>query len=76
MLPAGSAEHVSSEVPPCASNIYCHGPLLHTVQMTKLFTDSKTFVDMPMREHPDVVYQAFLALPPNPSDEEVLVRAS
>ncbi len=36
---------------PCAHEVYCKpgkGGLLHTVQMAKLFNDSKTFVDMPM----------------------------
>lgn len=31
------------------SEIYCHGPLLHTVQMARLFHDSKTFVDRKLR---------------------------
>ncbi|KAF7992096.1 hypothetical protein HCN44_001421 [Aphidius gifuensis] len=35
--------------PPCSSNIYCHGDLLHTVQMASLYPDSKTFVDMKMK---------------------------
>lgn len=30
----------------CDSPIYCEGPLLHTVQLAKLYPDSKTFVDM------------------------------
>ncbi|KAI9922421.1 hypothetical protein PsorP6_000917 [Peronosclerospora sorghi] len=29
--------------------IYCHGELLHQVQMLQLFTDSKHFVDMPIK---------------------------
>ncbi|XP_011308384.1 trehalase isoform X2 [Fopius arisanus] len=36
--------------PPCSSEIYCHGELLHTVQMAQLYTDSKTFVDMKMKK--------------------------
>ncbi|KAJ8955421.1 hypothetical protein NQ318_003519 [Aromia moschata] len=35
--------------PTCSSEIYCHGPLLHTVQMTKISKDSKDFVDMKMK---------------------------
>nr|AGL34007.2 membrane-bound trehalase [Apolygus lucorum] len=35
--------------PPCNNDIYCYGPLLHTVQMAELFVDSKTFVDMKMK---------------------------
>ncbi|CAH1404306.1 unnamed protein product [Nezara viridula] len=34
---------------PCPSEIYCHGPLLHTIQMASIFKDSKTFVDMKMK---------------------------
>lgn len=72
---SGGAVAAASEIPPCNSIIYCHGPLLHTVQMMKIFPDSKTFVDMPMRQHPDIVYEAFLQLMPDPTAEEVLVRA-
>nr|AUX15124.1 membrane-bound trehalase [Sogatella furcifera] len=35
--------------PTCQSDIYCHGPLIHTVQMASIFPDSKTFVDMKMK---------------------------
>lgn len=35
--------------PPCDSNIYCYGKLLHTIQMASLYHDSKTFVDMKMK---------------------------
>ncbi|XP_075219762.1 trehalase-like isoform X2 [Lycorma delicatula] len=35
--------------PTCSSDIYCHGPLLHTVQMASIYEDSKTFVDMKMK---------------------------
>ncbi|XP_023314191.1 trehalase isoform X2 [Trichogramma pretiosum] len=37
--------------PPTNYEIYCHGELLHTVQMASIYPDSKTFVDMKMR-HP------------------------
>nr|AOT82130.1 membrane-bound trehalase 2 [Harmonia axyridis] len=40
-------------VPPCPSEIYCHGPLLHTVQMAKIHEDSKTFVDMKLKYPPN-----------------------
>ncbi|XP_044766321.1 trehalase-like isoform X2 [Coccinella septempunctata] len=40
-------------VPPCSSEIYCHGPLLHTVQMARIYEDSKTFVDMKMKYPPN-----------------------
>ncbi|XP_036334334.1 trehalase isoform X2 [Rhagoletis pomonella] len=41
------------------SQIYCHGPLLHTIQMAHLYKDSKTFVDMKLRNHPDKTLQDF-----------------
>ena len=45
-----------------ASKVYCEGRLLHAVQMSGMFNDSKDFVDMPMREDPEVVLAAFDAL--------------
>lgn len=33
----------------CDSQIYCQGDLLKTVQVSKIFNDSKTFVDMSMK---------------------------
>jgi hypothetical protein len=35
----------------CNSPIYCEGPLLKTVQLARLYDDSKTFVDMVRRLH-------------------------
>lgn len=41
-----------NEVPDtCESDIYCRGILLHDVQMSRIYSDSKTFVDKKMR-HP------------------------
>ncbi|XP_063218979.1 trehalase isoform X3 [Bacillus rossius redtenbacheri] len=48
--------------PPCPSDIYCHGELLHTVQMASLYQDSKTFVDMKLRRSPRETLQQFRAL--------------
>jgi hypothetical protein len=31
-----------------ACSIYCHGPVLEAIQMSFIYNDSKTFVDMPM----------------------------
>ncbi|XP_045653888.1 trehalase isoform X2 [Ursus americanus] len=42
---------------PC--QIYCHGELLHHVQMAKLYQDDKQFVDMPLSSAPDQVLQRF-----------------
>lgn len=44
------------------SPIYCHGPLLHTVQMAKIYHDSKTFVDKKLRFDPDLVAANFSQL--------------
>lgn len=42
--------NASARLPaPCFSRVYCYGPLLHTVQVSKIFNDSKTFVDMKMK---------------------------
>ncbi|XP_040832998.1 trehalase isoform X1 [Ochotona curzoniae] len=48
--------------PPCESQIYCHGELLHQVQMAKLYPDDKEFVDMPLSMAPDQVLQSFAEL--------------
>nr|CAH7759373.1 unnamed protein product [Callosobruchus chinensis] len=45
--------------PPCNSDIYCHGRLLDTIQMAKIYEDSKTFVDMKMRKPPNETLQSF-----------------
>ncbi|XP_008562861.1 PREDICTED: trehalase-like, partial [Galeopterus variegatus] len=44
------------------SQIYCHGELLHQVQMAKLYPDDKQFVDMPLSTTPDQVLQNFKEL--------------
>ncbi|KAI9310892.1 putative neutral trehalase [Dichotomocladium elegans] len=46
----------------CDSPIYCDGPLLRTVQLARLFPDSKTFVDMPTKKPLDQVLAAFDAI--------------
>ncbi|XP_055129362.1 trehalase isoform X1 [Symphalangus syndactylus] len=48
--------------PPCESEIYCHGELLHQVQMAKLYQDDKQFVDMPLSVAPEQVLQTFTEL--------------
>ncbi|XP_045412298.1 trehalase [Lemur catta] len=49
-------------LPPCESQIYCYGELLHQVQMAKLYQDDKHFVDMPLSTAPDIVLQSFSKL--------------
>nr|ARD05075.1 trehalase 2 [Antheraea pernyi] len=48
--------------PPCDSMIYCHGPLLHKVQMAGLYNDSKTFVDMKIRISPKITMERFMEM--------------
>lgn len=42
-----------------SSEVYCRGDLLHTVQMAKLYNDSKTFVDMKMKVSPQNTLDSF-----------------
>ncbi|XP_054282635.1 trehalase-like isoform X1 [Macrosteles quadrilineatus] len=44
------------------SNVYCQGVLLHDVQMARLYTDSKTFVDMKLKYSEDEVISKYEAL--------------
>ncbi|XP_069854120.1 trehalase-like [Dipodomys merriami] len=48
--------------PPCESQVYCHGELLHAVQMAKLYPDDKQFVDMSLSTAPDQVLRSFREL--------------
>lgn len=41
------------------SEIYCYGDLLYTVQMAKIFNDSKTFVDMKLKISPQETMDKF-----------------
>ncbi|KAJ8675853.1 hypothetical protein QAD02_011639 [Eretmocerus hayati] len=43
----------------CQSQIYCEGDLLHAVQLLKVFEDSKTFVDLPMKESSEKINKSF-----------------
>jgi alpha,alpha-trehalase len=42
-----------------ACSIYCNSTLLTSIQLSGIFNDSKTFVDMPMLYDPDVILKAF-----------------
>lgn len=46
-------------VPACDSPIYCQGDLLDIIQRMRLFNDSKTFVDMSLKQSPEEVLSAF-----------------
>ncbi|KAB0791763.1 hypothetical protein PPYR_03563 [Photinus pyralis] len=48
--------------PPCDSDIYCHGELLHTVQMARIYEDSKTFVDKKLLHSPEETWTNFRTL--------------
>ncbi|XP_055386772.1 trehalase-like [Condylostylus longicornis] len=58
----------------CDSEIFCHGKLLHTVSLAKIFKDSKTFVDMSLKFPPEKVlanFDSFMENRSNPNTEEV-----
>ncbi|XP_021342013.1 trehalase-like [Mizuhopecten yessoensis] len=48
-------EGYSSVVPACDSDIYCNGSLLHAVQTSGIFKDSKTFVDMSLKASEETI---------------------
>ncbi|KAK3929304.1 Trehalase, partial [Frankliniella fusca] len=58
-----------------SSDIYCKGELLHVVQTAGIFPDSKTFVDMKVRESPEIALKHFEKLMQdtgsNPSFDQV-----
>ncbi|XP_025410177.1 trehalase-like isoform X2 [Sipha flava] len=54
-------QHVALS-PTCESDIYCYGPLLHVIQMSSIFPDSKTFVDMKMKHSPNETMSIFLEM--------------
>ncbi|XP_063389729.1 trehalase-like isoform X2 [Cydia fagiglandana] len=58
VLAAASADR-SALPPTCDSLIYCHGPLLDTVQMAGLYNDSKTFVDMKIKVSANITMEHF-----------------
>ncbi|KAF1816924.1 trehalase-like protein [Eremomyces bilateralis CBS 781.70] len=46
-------------IAPCDSPVYCHGDILHEIELAQPFTDSKTFVDLPTIRPLDEVIAAF-----------------
>ena len=50
--------------------VFCSGPILHAVQTSGIFNDSKTWVDMPMKYNVTVVENAFARI--NSSDKSQL----
>ena len=57
---------------PSASEVYCRGDLLHTIQTSGIFTDSKEFVDRPLKADPATVLDAFRNLPDQYSNTSLL----
>jgi Trehalase len=60
------------------SEIFCHGRLIHAVQMSQIFNDSKTFVDMKLKTNPErtlILFDEFIArhAPNQPSNEDLKV---
>lgn len=46
-------------LPQCNSKIYCYGELLCTIQLARIFPDSKTFVDMKLKYSENIVLENF-----------------
>ncbi|KAL7033047.1 hypothetical protein ACKWTF_007471 [Chironomus riparius] len=45
--------------PPCSSEIYCYGELIDTVMKMRIYHDSKTFVDLRLKNPPNETIIAF-----------------
>eukprot|EP01083_Nonionella_stella_P098119 275842_1 len=54
---------------PDKCEIFCSGPILDAVQQSRLFDDSKHFVDMPMLADPAHIKDVFKSIPSGKSDE-------
>ncbi|XP_063825247.1 uncharacterized protein LOC135074796 [Ostrinia nubilalis] len=58
----GAYAHAFSTAPACNSSIFCTGELLHTVQLARVFPDSKTFVDLKLVQDENVTLADFTRL--------------
>lgn len=56
------------------SEIFCTGPLLHAMQMSGIFTDSKTYVDRPLLVTPQEALEEFAKLGTWPNINQKDVR--
>jgi alpha,alpha-trehalase len=45
--------------PSCQNRIFCNSRLLHHVQLARLYSDSKTFVDLHLRDSEATIFEAF-----------------
>ncbi|CAL7933083.1 unnamed protein product [Xylocopa violacea] len=59
---AATIERASRKAMDCDSNIYCTGELLKTIQLSGIYKDSKTFVDLHQKHDPDVTISNFYKL--------------
>ncbi|CAH0398060.1 unnamed protein product [Chilo suppressalis] len=70
-----AAVAAADDLPPsCNKAIYCDSELLHHVQMARLYPDSKTFVDLHMRDSEEVILADFRKLlneTENPTKEQL-----
>ncbi|XP_046959382.1 uncharacterized protein LOC124529618 [Vanessa cardui] len=70
-----SVAHASDLPPSCSKPVYCNSQLLHYVQMSKIYPDSKTFVDLQMRNDENSTLAAFDVLLTetnnNPTKEQI-----
>lgn len=54
---------IANDLPPsCSKPVYCDSELLHHVQLARIFPDSKTFVDMKIRNNETETLNAFEVL--------------
>lgn len=60
-LETATGAHLTGDLERIA-RVFSAGPLLHAVQMAGIFEDSKHFVDMPLKQEPEVVLAAYEAL--------------
>ncbi|XP_044253277.1 trehalase-like isoform X2 [Tribolium madens] len=59
LIAISSLVTISSQSESCESKIYCQGSLLHMVQMSRVFPDSKIFVDMKMQHDEKTTLENF-----------------
>ncbi|RDD42449.1 Trehalase [Trichoplax sp. H2] len=61
----GVVSQQSPNAKPCDSEIFCYGDLLRRAQDAYIFNDSKSFVDMKLKDSPTNILAAFRNLAPN-----------
>lgn len=60
LVVAAAATVLGEELPPsCERKVYCDSDLLHYVQLAGLYNDSKTFVDLPLRQEENITLADF-----------------